>query len=70
METEELIGKQAKTHKIEGSSAANVTRQDWKGTGRRRIGKKKIVEKIGFGEWHPLDAACLELTMKTSSKFI
>ena len=29
--------KQAKT--MEGSSAANMTRHDWKGTGRRRIGE-------------------------------
>ena len=41
METEELIVKQAKTTMIEGSSAANMTRHDWKGTGRRRIGQKK-----------------------------
>ena len=37
----QIGSKQAKTTMIEGSSAANVTRHDWKGTGRRIIGQKK-----------------------------
>ena len=49
---EKLIEEQAKTL-IEGSSAANMTRHDWKGTGRRIIGqkkkkKKKKKKKIGY----------------------
>ena len=41
METEKLIGTRPRRSKKEGSSAANMTKADWKGTGRRRIGQKK-----------------------------